>query len=103
MFEETPVMSPYLLAFALSDFDYSSMKNGRVEHRIYTRPDNEAVLRTQFALQNSDLFLKELERYVDFRYELSKLYQIALPDFASGLFTSLKIYEKINKSFQRQL
>jgi aminopeptidase N len=86
MFGETPVMSPYLLAFAVSDFDYSSLKNGPTLHRIYARPDNDAVLRTQFALKNSDMFLKELERYVALRYELSKVDQIALPDFESGLF-----------------
>jgi aminopeptidase N len=85
-------MSPYLLAFAVSDFDNNRLQNGRVTHRIFTRPDNQAVERTQFALKNSDLFLKELERYVDFRYELSKVDQIALPDFASGLFTTFRIY-----------
>jgi aminopeptidase N len=92
MFEESPVMSPYLLAFVVSDFDYSSLKDGRILHRIFARPDNDAVLRTQFALKNSDLFLKELERYVGFRYELSKVDQIALPDFASGSFC-LKTFE----------
>jgi aminopeptidase N len=96
VFEESPIMSPYLLAFIISDFDYSSMKLGRTTHRIYTRPDNDATLRTQFALTNSDLFLKELERFVSFRYELTKLDQAALPDFQSGLFIAIKKF----KSFQ---
>lgn len=86
MFAETPVMSPYLLAFAVSDFIFSSLKLGSTLHRIYTRPDIGAIPRTQFALRNSDLFLKELERYVNFKYELTKVDQIALPDFQSGLF-----------------
>lgn len=79
-------MSPYLLAFMISDFDYSSIKNGRVNHRIYARSDNEAYLKTQLALRTSDLFLKELERYISFQYEMDKLDQVALPDFQSGLF-----------------
>jgi aminopeptidase N len=77
-------MSPYLLAFIISDFDFSSFKVGPTLHRIYTRPDNDATFRTQFALTNSDLLLKELERYVSHRYELNKLDQAALPDFQSG-------------------
>lgn len=85
-FEQTPVMSPHLLAFVISDFDYSSVKYGPTLHRIYTRPDNGAVLRTQFALKNTDLFLKELERYASLKYELTKVDQVALPDFESGLF-----------------
>lgn len=92
VFEETPIMSPYLLAFVISDFDYSSIKNGPTLHRIYTRPDNGAVLRTQFALINSDLFLKQLELYVSFKYELPKLDQAALPDFQAGMFTSSKSF-----------
>lgn len=94
-FTTSPVMSPYLLAFAVSDFEFSALKVGQTQHRIFTRPDNDAVLRTQFALKNSDLFLKELERYTAFEYELSKVDQIALPDFESGLFMVNILCEKL--------
>lgn len=80
-------MSPYLLAFVVSDFAYSELQTGRTLHRIHSR--SEAVSRTQFALKNTDLFLKELERYAGFDYELTKVDQAALPDFQSGLFMSL--------------
>lgn len=86
MFGETPVMSPYLLAFVIADFDYTSAKTGRVTHQIQARKDNGAYIKTQVALRTSDLLLKELERYVSFEYELEKLDQVALPDFQSGLF-----------------
>lgn len=86
-FKETPIMSPYLLAFVISDFEFSSVQSALTLHRIFTRPDNDAVFKTQFALKNSDLFLKELEQYVSFAYELTKVDQAALPDFQSGLFT----------------
>lgn len=79
-------MSPYLLAFVVSDFEHRTHQDGPIKHRIFARPDNGAVERTQFALTNADLFLKELERYVGFSYELSKVDHVALPDFQSGLF-----------------
>lgn len=83
-FQQSPVMSPYLLAFAVSDFALSTHQDGPTLHRIFARPDTDAVERSQFALRNTDLFLKELERYVRYEYELTKLDQIALPDFQSG-------------------
>lgn len=101
MFGETPIMSPYLLAFAISDFDFTSMKIGRVTHRIYARTDNGADLKTQLALRTSDLFLKELERYVSFEYEMGKLDQVALPDFQSGLF--IFFIQKLLVTFQLAL
>jgi hypothetical protein len=39
-----------------------------------------------FALDNSAKFLKELERYAKYDYELPKMYSAAIPDFAAGLF-----------------
>lgn len=85
-FERTPVMSPYLLAFVVSDFTHTSYQDGPTLHRAFTRPDTKALDRTQFSLRNANLFLKELERFVSFGFELKKVDHIALPDFASGLF-----------------
>lgn len=50
--------------------------------RIYTR--KEAVASTNLALNNAVDILKELERYVDYKYELPALYHAALPDFNYG-------------------
>lgn len=52
--------------------------------RVYAK--KEGVDNTLFALENSAIFLKELERYAKYVYELPKMYSAAIPDFAAGMF-----------------
>jgi aminopeptidase N len=88
-------MSSYLLAFVVSDFGFISnadgLPAGETLHRIYARKDD--VARAQYALDNSVKFLKELEEYNAFTYELSKMFSVALPDFAIGISSIL--YTKV--------
>ncbi len=83
VFETTPVMSTYLLAFVWGELDYleATTKDG-VLIRTYATPEH--VKSTQFAL---DISVKILEFYNDYfhiSYPLPKCDMIALPDFASG-------------------
>lgn len=76
-------MSPYLLAFVVSDYVYSTNEatvgvGGKV-HRIYTRL--EAVDSTKYALNNSEVFLRELEKFVSYNYELTRVNHATVPDF----------------------
>ena len=77
-------MSSYLLAFVVSDFAYRSMYNGpdKTEHRVYAR--EEDVENVKLSLLNSDIFLRKLEEYCDYVYEIPKMYSAAIPDFAAG-------------------
>jgi aminopeptidase N len=50
--------------------------------RVYARSDD--VGKTLYALDNSAKFLKELERYAKYEYELPKVYSAAIPDFSAG-------------------
>ncbi|KAL7036535.1 hypothetical protein ACKWTF_008841 [Chironomus riparius] len=83
-FDETPIMSSYLLAFVVSDFAYRSMYNGpdKTEHRVYAR--EEDVENVKMSLVNSDIFLRKLEEYCNYVYEIPKMYSAAIPDFAAG-------------------
>lgn len=76
-------MSIYLLAFVVSEYKYISNEITRdpnqTIHRIYTR--EESVNSTKFALENSEAFLKELQQYVMFKYEMPQIYHASLPDF----------------------
>jgi aminopeptidase N len=77
-------MSSYLNAFVVSDFAYRSLYNGpsTTEHRVYAREkDVENVIAS---LENSYLFLKQLEDYCNYTYELNKMYSAAIPDFSAG-------------------
>lgn len=82
-FDTTPVMSSYLLAFVVSDFESIDNKptDGTIQ-RIFARKAD--VARAQFALENSDAFLKELEIFADYKYELPKMDSAAIPDFGPG-------------------
>lgn len=83
IFEQTPIMSSYLLAFVVGNMDYKEAitKDG-VAIRVYATPDK--VDQVDFGL---DVAVKSLEFYNDYfgiPYPLPKLDMVALPDFASG-------------------
>lgn len=83
VFETTPIMSTYLLAFAHGEVDYTESKTKRgTTVRVYATPDN--VKHTEFALDTGVKVLKFYEDYFGIPYPLEKCDMIALPDFASG-------------------
>ena len=82
-FQRTPIMSTYLVAFIVGEYDYieDTDKNG-VLIRVYTALGKKELGR--FAL---DVSLKTLPFYTDYfkiSYPLPKLDLIAIPDFAAG-------------------
>lgn len=83
VFEPTPRMSTYLLAFAYGDLDYleATTKSGTTV-RTYATPDN--IGHTEFALEVAVKCLDFYNEYFDIPYPLAKCDFIALPDFASG-------------------
>lgn len=83
IFETTPKMSTYLLAFAFGEMGFleAKTKDG-VLVRTYATPDN--VAHTQFALDVAVKCLEFYNQYFDIPYPLDKCDFIALPDFASG-------------------
>lgn len=83
VFEQTPRMSTYLLAFVYGDLDYLEAKTAAgVTVRSYATPDN--VEYGQFALDTAVKCLDFYNVYFGLEYPLAKCDFIALPDFASG-------------------
>lgn len=83
IFETTPVMSTYLLAFTYGDIGYKEAKTKRgTLVRTYATPDQ--VQYTDFALDTAVKVLEFYEDYFAIPYPLAKCDMIALPDFASG-------------------
>jgi aminopeptidase N len=83
VFEPTPRMSTYLLAFVYGDMDYLEAKTkAGVTVRTYATPHNVAF--TDFALDVAVKCLDFYNDYFDLEYPLAKCDFIALPDFSSG-------------------
>lgn len=100
-FDRTPVMSTYLVAIVLGDFEYISAKipsddtssvcssaaptkalPGQLEIRVYTPPGKR-----NFGQHALTVAKKSLPFYADFfgtPYPLPKLDLVAIPDFACG-------------------
>lgn len=92
-FQQSPIMSSYLNAWVISDFASRSLDNGPQEtaHSVFARLDD--VNKVQSALEHSFTFLKELEDYCSYKYELSKMYSAAIPDFAAGAMENWVCHE----------
>ncbi|KAL9181995.1 hypothetical protein ACHAXT_012338 [Thalassiosira profunda] len=82
-FLDSPVMSTYLLAFCVGEFDYVQAQTSHgVLVRVYTPPGKSDT--GAFAL---DCATKSLDAYDDFfgiPYPLPKLDMVAIPEFAAG-------------------
>ncbi|KAJ2808878.1 hypothetical protein H4R20_000571 [Coemansia guatemalensis] len=87
-FNTTPVMSTYLLAFIVGEFDYvedhtSGKHNGRqIPCRVYTAPGKSESGR--FALKVAVQVLEYFADVFGIAYALPKLDQVAIGDFEAG-------------------
>lgn len=83
VFNQTPLMSTYLLAFVISDFDSRAETNvDNILFRVYSR--SEQLPNTVFALETGGKALELYENAFETKYRLQKLDQIALPVFNRG-------------------
>lgn len=82
-FARTPVMSTYLLAFVVGEFDHvSALTQNKTLVSVYTLPGQSA--QGKFALDVGCRALDLYSAYFDSPYPLPKLDMIAIPNFASG-------------------
>ncbi len=82
-FSPTPIMSTYLLAFIVGDFEYLEGKTKNdVNIKVYTTKGKKH--QGEFALSCAIKTLEFYEEYFDIKYPLNTLDMIAIPDFASG-------------------
>ena len=81
-FSPTPIMSTYLLAFIVGDFEYLESKTkNNVRVRVYTLPNKKH--QAKFSLDVTVRVLEFYEKYFDIAYPLPVLDMIAIPDFSS--------------------
>lgn len=83
-FMATEVMSSYLLAFVVCEFDYIGNMDTGVLIRIWARQKAIDEGQGDYALTKTGPILSFFEGYYNISYPLNKSDQIALPDFAAG-------------------
>ena len=81
-FEQTPVMSTYLLYIGVGKFDEMSTIFGN--KRIYLAAKSGTLNSTEFPLEITKKSLDYLQNYTNIEYMLPKLHLIAVPEFAAG-------------------
>nr|AYV88996.1 puromycin-sensitive aminopeptidase [Tetranychus truncatus] len=82
-FAPTPIMSSYLLAFIVGEYDFlETITKNKTRVRIYTPVGKKD--QALYALEIASKSLTFFEDYFNIPFPLSKLDHIAIPDFASG-------------------
>lgn len=81
-FDETPLMSTYLVAFIVSDFGHLSGEPRDVPQRTFARPN--AVNQSTLMLSAGERIMDALEGYFGVNYSLPKIDQAGIPDFSAG-------------------
>jgi aminopeptidase N len=97
-FVDTPPMQTYLVAFVISDFDFISNNDTKVEQRIYANPLAIARGDGEFAVSIVGPMLKKFEEFFGIEYPLPKIDHAAIDDYRYwamenfGLFTFKKVF-----------
>ncbi len=93
-FMDTPVMSTYLLAFCVGEFDFvQTLTNHGVLVRVYTPPGKAA--QGLFSLECAKRSLDYFDDFFRIPYPLPKLDMVAVPEFAMVSLpwcTALRLY-----------
>ncbi|ALC45616.1 CG31343 [Drosophila busckii] len=82
VFQTTPSMPSYLVAFIVSEFVASGGELNGLPQRVFSRKGTEHE--QEWALTTGMLVEKRLSGYFDVPFSLPKLDQAAIPDFAAG-------------------
>ncbi len=81
-FEQTPVMSTYLLYIGVGQFDEMPAIFG--QKKIFLAAKKGSLNSTEFPLDMAKKSLEYLQNYTNIEYMLPKLHLIAVPEFAAG-------------------
>ncbi|KAI0424924.1 peptidase family M1-domain-containing protein [Xylaria sp. FL1042] len=82
-FNQTPLMSTYLVAFIIGELNYIETKNFRVPIRVYA-PASSDIEHGRFSLELAARTLEYYEKIFGADFPLPKMDMVAIPDFAAG-------------------
>lgn len=85
LFETTPAVQTYLVAFVVSNFRGIENTNAsRVPQSVFAKPSAIALGEADLGLELGDTFLQEFGDHFNMPYSLPKIDQAAIPDSAWG-------------------
>jgi aminopeptidase N len=82
LFQESPPMSTYLVAYIIGEFDYVEAVSEGITFRVYSLPGDGP--KGQFQLGVAQGVTKFLNEFFDVKYALPKMDLIGIPDFRAG-------------------
>src|SRR2546425_7078787 len=83
VFQKTPKMSTYLLYLGIGKLVEDRDRHGKTElYAAYSRP--KGVIKTEFSFEAARKVLDFYESYFGIPFQLPKLHQVAVPEFAYG-------------------
>jgi aminopeptidase N len=82
VFQLTPPMSTYLVAFIVSDFANINDTDDKHLYRIWAREDS--VTQAEYGLSVTPDIIQFMEEFTNIPFEFQKLDQAAIPDFSAG-------------------
>ena len=82
-FHDSPPMSTYLVAFIVSELSYVESNDFRVPVRVYAPPGHD-IEHGRFSVDLAAKTLEFYEKAFGIDFPLSKMDQVAVPDFAAG-------------------
>lgn len=84
IFEPTPFVQTYLLAFLVSDFKYATYNGTRVKQKVYAKPSSIDNGEGDFALTVIGPILDKHEENLGVLYPLDKMDHVAIREFILG-------------------
>lgn len=82
-FDNTEIMSSYLVAFSVSVFDnLGEVAEAGIKYDVWARPN--AVQTGKYANDMAPKVVKFMSEFTTVDYPMPKIDQIAVPDFAAG-------------------
>ncbi|KAK6205076.1 alanine/arginine aminopeptidase [Scheffersomyces amazonensis] len=82
IFNTTPLMSTYLVAFVVCELEFLESKESGIPLKVWTTPNQKS--RAEFALEVAEKALSFYEDIFKIKYPLPKLDLISIPDFSKS-------------------
>jgi aminopeptidase N len=101
IFEPTPPMQTYLLAFLVSPFEYVTNNDPRVEQRIYAKPSSIRNGEADFSINVVKPILEKLEEHLKVNFPIRKMDHAAITQVKNNFNLKYFLISYLTVQFRR--